>query len=101
MNEQRTPLPLLIAPLQRRPLPAKVAAMFASDYTLGWLCKTETGYGWVTWGLLPKERALQAAQETLREHGPRELLIWDLPLTKELTDDQVVVIRAAQSETED
>lgn len=91
-------LPLLIAPLQRQPLPGRFAALFANDYTLGWLIEGENGAHWMTWGsAADRDSALRCRDEVLARSCPREVLIWHQPLPKDLTPDQVAIIRAAQA----
>ena len=92
--------PLLIAPEQRR-VPPNIPERFKSlfdGYTLGWLQECQNGeFYWLTWGLSKdKENTLKCRDEVLQKQGPREVLIWDQPLPKALTADQVAEIRAGQ-----
>jgi len=79
-------IPLLIAPLKR--------SIGVTGYGLGWLFEFEDKALWVTWGnTRDKDSALACAREVLQKKGQREVLIWNKPLTKDLTVEQVAEIR--------
>lgn len=88
--------PLLVAPMKRTGPPA-LERFLAGTYTLGWLVAGEPTCRWMTWGnSKDKDNAMKVVAETLAKQGPREVLIWDEPLPKDIPAETVDLIRRSQ-----
>lgn len=61
------------------------------DYKIGWLMKDDFQGLWMTWGSCKDfKAAIDCARDIIREKGEREVYIASVPLSKNLTLEQIL-----------
>lgn len=90
---------LLISPVNLENYPELLRGAIKDDYHLGWLMEFKDGAAYVTWGMSKGlDKAIMAAKDNFRKNGNKELLIYDKPLKKALSLDDVKNIRGFSAE---
>lgn len=64
-----------------------------NDYKIGWLMKDNVEGYWMIWGSCKDlKTALNCARDTIKEKGEREVYLSSVPLNKQLTLGQVLIL---------